>query len=173
MKSLTSNLILSLSLILAASAAMAEKMNSETQNMVIERLEQIISEMKPQDSSLNPSRLRLADLLAERARLRFMNEIEQNCKGCAGSTKDREKALSLYKVILPKFQPQVQGVILFQMAHLYDIAGLQQKAVELYLGILKTPKNGDCNAIGIGRPLFSPRKIQRLIIFVSTSAAGS
>jgi hypothetical protein len=140
MKTIFRSFILTVLFGAMSSAALAEKMNSETQNMVIERLEQIIKDMGAHDSSLNPSRLRLADLLAERARLRFMNEIEVSCKGCKGSVADREKALKLYQSVFPHFQAQIQGVILFQMAHLYDIAGQGQKAASLYLGILKNPK---------------------------------
>jgi tetratricopeptide (TPR) repeat protein len=140
MKTIFRSFILTVLFGAMSSAALAEKMNSETQNMVIERLEQIIKDMGAHDSSLNPSRLRLADLLAERARLRFMNEIEVSCKGCKGSVADREKALKLYQSVFPHFQAQIQGVILFQMAHLYDIAGQGQKAANLYLGILKNPK---------------------------------
>ena len=67
MKTLIKSLILVL-MIFASQTSLAEKMDSETQNLVISRLEDIISGMQKTDSSWTVSNIRLADLLAERAR---------------------------------------------------------------------------------------------------------
>jgi hypothetical protein len=131
-------LILTLSLGLSPLAS-AEKMDSETQNMVIGRLERILSQMEKTDSSYVPSRLRLADLLAERARLRFLSEVESDCKACKGSVEDRQRALVIYEEILPKVRPDQQGPILFQTAYLFEMAGEEKKAVSLYESILAAP----------------------------------
>lgn len=125
---------------LAVSPAWGARMDSETQTHVIERLDRILSKMDRKDSSYLPSNLRLADLLSERARLRFMNEIEEGCDGCKGSKADRKRALGLYEELFPKAQEESKGTILFQMAHLYEMAGDQKKAISLHQSILKNPK---------------------------------
>lgn len=137
MKTLTKALILVLALSVSSVGAMADKMDSETQNLVIERLEQIIAGMDKTDSSWTVSNIRLADLLAERARLRFMNEVEASCKGCKGSGADRVKALKIYSSVLKDTKAQQKGVILFQIAHLHEIGNDAIKAIAVYKDILK------------------------------------
>lgn len=118
----------------------AEKMDSETQNMVIERLERILSLMEKKNSSWVPTNLRYADLLSERARLRFMNEIEANCQNCKNSAGDRKRALKIYEQILPKARKEMHGAIFFQMGHLYQIAGETQKAALLFHKVLSAKR---------------------------------
>ena len=60
------SLILLLSL--AVTTAKAEKLDSETQNQVISRLERVLAQMDKDQSPWVGTHLRLADLLAERAR---------------------------------------------------------------------------------------------------------
>jgi hypothetical protein len=145
MKTLTKTLILilvlPLGLAVTGSSALAEKMDSETQNLVISRLEQIISGMSKTDSSWSASNLRLADLLSERARLRFMNEVEANCKGCKGSGADRIQALKIYGMIVDKTKGEEKGVILFQMAHLHELGSDSKKAMAVYRSILHDKKS--------------------------------
>ena len=138
MKNVTSLLILSVLFI--GSFARAEKMDSETQNQVVVRLERVLSKMHKTDSSWLPSQLRLADLLAERGRLRFLNEVEAGCQGCKGSLDDRKKALAIYGQIINQLNIQEQGTVLFQMAHLHEINNDDKKAQDIFEGILKNPK---------------------------------
>ncbi len=140
MKSLLRVLILTYLIFAQSPSAFAEKMDSETQNLVIDRLEQIIATMDKTDASWPGSTLRLADLLAERARLRFMAEIEASCDGCKGSVADRKKALSLYESVFEKSKKSEQGNILFQIAHLHQIANEDNKAKTIYENILKAKK---------------------------------
>jgi hypothetical protein len=139
MKTLTKSLILILTISAgtAFSPAFAAKMDSETQNMVIERLEDIIGGMDHGDSSWTPSNIRLADLLSERARLRFMNEVEAGCKGCKGSPEDRKQALKIYASVVSETKGEQKGLILFQMAHLHELANDSSKAMAVYEQILK------------------------------------
>ena len=138
MKKLTLSFLLCV--LFSAGLARAEKMDSETQNQVVVRLERVLAHMDKSDSSWLPSQLRLADLLAERGRLRFMNEIEASCQGCKGSVADRKKALSIYGQILNQLKIQEQGIVLFQMAHLHQINNDDKKAQEIFEGILKNQK---------------------------------
>ncbi|MFN7729716.1 MAG: tetratricopeptide repeat protein, partial [Bdellovibrio sp.] len=125
---------------MAPAPALAEKMDSETQNLVIDRLDRILTNMETSDPSWVRSNLRMADLLAERARLRFMNEIEADCKDCKGSSADRQRAIKIYQAIQKETPIQTQGVIMFQMAHLFEIAGDEARAISLFESILKAKK---------------------------------
>jgi hypothetical protein len=132
--------VLSSSLAFADKAVSGEKMNSDTQDLVIKKMERVIGTMDETDSSWIPSEQRLADLLSERARTRFMQEIEANCDGCKGSKADREKAVEVYEKLLKTVDLKGDGVILFQLAHLYQMAGKNDKAQELFEGVLKASK---------------------------------
>ncbi len=125
----------------AFSVANAEKMNAQTQDMVIERIERVLSAMDKTDASWLPTEQRLADLLSERARLRFMQEVEANCEGCKGSKADRLKAVAIYEVLLKEVKLNDHGPILFQLAHLQEMAGQSDKAISLYERILKEAKS--------------------------------
>ncbi len=121
----------------AGPAALAAKMDAETQTSVIERIERILTEMEKKDSSYVPTSERLADLLAERARLRSMAESDANCKGCKGSEKDRKTALRLYEEIQTQIPQDRKARILLQMAHLHSMAGDDKKALSIIESILK------------------------------------
>lgn len=139
MKTLQSSLLI-LMLLIGSIQARAEKMNSETQTAVIERLERILLMMEKGDASYATSSLRLADLLAERARLRFMNEVEAGCKGCKGSVADRKRATELYEGVSNKSSKIDQGAVYFQLAHLYSMQGDSKKATELFHKVINSKK---------------------------------
>ncbi len=122
------------------SAAKAEKMSLQTQDMVIQKLDRVLSAMDKNDGSWLPSQQRLADLLSERARLRFMQEVESNCDSCKGSKSDRLKAVSIYENLLKEVKVNDHGPILFQLAHLHDMAGQPDKAIALFERIIKEAK---------------------------------
>lgn len=134
MKTLARILILTLTLSTALGSANNE--DAEIKDMVVSRLEGLIAEMRVTDPSWTPSNIRLADVLAERARIRFMAEVEAGCKGCKGSAADRTKALRIYSTVVGKTTGEQKGIILFQMAALHELAGDTQKAQNLYLSIL-------------------------------------
>lgn len=137
MKTLKRSLLI-LMLLIGSVQARAEKMDSETQNSVIERLDRVLSMMDKTDASWATSSVRLADLLAERARLRFMAEIEAGCKGCKGSDADRKRSISLYESVSNKSKKIDQGVVYFQLAHLYNMEGDKKKAIELFNRVIKS-----------------------------------
>ena len=110
-----------------------EKMNSETHTLVIEKLEQSLQRAKEDETvSLRPIRARLADLYAERARLRAMEEAEKNCGDCKGALADRKRALSLYETVVKEAPQETRGALLMQMAHLYDMNGQREKSGAIY-----------------------------------------
>ena len=108
----------------------AEKMNAEIHDVVIGKLEQAL-QRGGNVVSLKPVRARLADLYADRARLRAMEEAERNCTKCTGARSDRQKALSLYKIVLNEAAKEDRGAIMLQMAHLHELNG-EFKSAERY-----------------------------------------
>ncbi|HEY1080594.1 MAG TPA: tetratricopeptide repeat protein, partial [Bdellovibrio sp.] len=142
MKKLNDILILSAltTVILSSAPAFAEKMNAKTQDLVINKMERVLSAMEKTDAAWLSSQQRLADLLSERARVRFMSEVEANCDGCKGSKDDRMKAIKIYESLLKEVKVNEHGPILFQLAHLYEMAGQNDKAISLYESIIKDAK---------------------------------
>lgn len=125
---------------LTAPYAHAEKMNIATQDLVISKLERVLAAMEKNEAPWLSSQQRLADLLSERARSRFMAEVEANCDGCKGSKADRQKAVQIYEALLNEVKLNEHGPILFQLAHLYEMAGQSDKAISLYESIIKDAK---------------------------------
>lgn len=147
--------------------ASAEKMNAETQNLVIKKMERVLSTMDEKDGAWISSEQRLADLLSERARTRFMAEIEANCDGCKGSKEDRQKAIQIYESLLKSVNVNEHGPILFQLAHLYEMAGQNDKAQQLFESIIKDAKKKKISAeivtkshVGLGDLLFQKNKFK-------------
>jgi hypothetical protein len=127
-------------------SAWADKMSSSTQDLVIEKMEKALSALDNKDSSFAPSQKRYADLLAERARTRFMQEIEANCDGCKGSKEDRQKAIKIYEQIYSQIDVNEHGSILFQLAHLYEMAGNTDKSIEVFEKLLKDARTKKVSA---------------------------
>lgn len=159
--------LLILSAILISTPVFAEKMTSETQDLLVNKMERLITGMNKKDSSYVPSQQRLADLLAERARTRFMSEIEANCEGCKGSKADRQKAIKIYESLLAELNINKHGPVLFQLAHLYLIAGQTTDAQRLYETILKDSKKKSIHPlivaksrVGIADLLFAKGKFK-------------
>ncbi|MNK11965.1 hypothetical protein D3C87_300160 [compost metagenome] len=126
--------------VLISQPSLAQKMNNETQDLVIKKMERVLSAMEKGDSAWLASQQRLADLLSERARMRFMSEVEVNCNGCKGSKADRQKAIKIYESLLAEVKINEHAPILFQLAHLYEMAGQQDKAIALYERLIKNAK---------------------------------
>ncbi|MGZ3771771.1 MAG: tetratricopeptide repeat protein [Bdellovibrio sp.] len=142
MKSLNDILIIGaiFSGILASHHAYGAKMPPATQDLVITKIERVLSSLDKSDPAWLSSQQRLADLLSERARARFMLEVENNCDGCKGSKEDRKKAIQIYESLLKEVKINEHGPILFQLAHLYEMAEQHDKAIALYESILQDAK---------------------------------
>ncbi|RYZ90360.1 MAG: tetratricopeptide repeat protein [Proteobacteria bacterium] len=170
MKNLNQILIISAvtTTILLGNIAFAEKMSTQTTDSVIERMERVISTLEKTDPSWVASQQRLADLLSERARVRFMSEVEANCNdGCKGSKKDRTQAINIYEDLLKNVKINDNSNILFQLAHLYDMAGQQDKSMALFERIIKDSKTKKFSAeivsrshSGLGDLLFQKGKFK-------------
>ncbi|ASD65003.1 tetratricopeptide repeat protein [Bdellovibrio bacteriovorus] len=131
--------------------ALADKMNAGTQDLVIQKMERVLSAIGKEDPSWVPTQQRLADLLAERGRDRFMLEVEANCDGCKGSKADRQKAIGIYEELLRQVSLNEHGPILFQLAHLYEMAGQNDNAIRLFEQIIKEAKAKKINPAIVSR----------------------
>lgn len=111
-----------------------EKMDLETHTLVVEKLRSVLkNDLK--DVARAPIQLRLADVLAERARLKAQKEVEANCDDCQQSKEDRKEALNLYESAFANESagPAVdKGAVLMQMAHLDELLGQNDKAAKIY-----------------------------------------
>jgi len=133
--------LLSILLLMQLSRANAVKMDETTHDQVIQRLEMGLDGMDKTDPERTGIALRLADLYADRARLKAMNEVQNGCQDCKGAQDDRKKAIVLYQEVLPKSDKAQQGKVLLQIAHLYALSDDMKKSGDLYAQILKS-KNG-------------------------------
>ncbi|MGZ3773368.1 MAG: tetratricopeptide repeat protein [Pseudobdellovibrionaceae bacterium] len=139
MKKLNDVLIISafFSGLFSSAYAHGEKMQAATQDLVITKMERVLSTLDKSDPAWLASQQRLADLLSERARTRFMLEVENNCDGCKGSKEDRKKAIQIYESLLKDVKVNDHSAILFQLAHLYQTADQNDKAIALYEALIK------------------------------------
>ncbi len=115
-------------------------MDLSTHDLVIEKLENVLKSYHGELDEKWAISSRLADLYADRARLKFMAEQEKNCDSCLGSRQDREKALRVYREIFPQAQPEAQERILLQQAHLHQLNGQARQARRVYQSILDNPR---------------------------------
>lgn len=120
----------------------SEKMNLETTTLVVEKLRSVLkTDLK--DVARAPIQLRLADNLAERARLKAINEVETNCDNCQKSREDRTEALALYESAFENknvSQAVDKGAVLMQMAHLNELLLKRDQAAAIYNQAIKAPK---------------------------------
>jgi tetratricopeptide (TPR) repeat protein len=113
------------------------KMNEATHDLVIEKLERALKSAKSDETiSLIPVRARLADLYAERARLKAMTEAEASCLNCNGARADRVMALKLYAIVENEAGKEQKGPLLLQMAQLYKLNSEPQRSLAIYERII-------------------------------------
>lgn len=118
-------------------SSLAEKMDLNTHTVVIDRLRQIIQTLDNDDVSKVPSTLRLADLLAERSRLKALSEVEQNCTNCLKAKEDRVEAIQHYANVIPFLKDNNRGHAMSQKAHLHLSLNQIDLAEKLQLQITK------------------------------------
>ncbi|MBY0315210.1 MAG: tetratricopeptide repeat protein [Bdellovibrionales bacterium] len=110
--------------VLVSAPVFAAKMDLSTHSAMIDRLKMVIKSIDKSDASSIPSSLRLADLLAERSRLKALAEGEQNCNNCLNAVADRKEAISLYNEVIPRLTDNEQrSQSLLQKAHLLFATG--------------------------------------------------
>lgn len=134
--------ILILAIALSSLSSFAVKMDETTHDQVISRLEMGIESLEKDDSARTGVLIRLADLYADRARLKAMNEVQAGCtEKCPGSRADRDRSIKLYNEALPNVEKSAQGRTILQIAHLHALNDESKKSTDLYNRILKSPKS--------------------------------
>ena len=136
LKKVFGTLSLALSGVLIPFCFAHSQMDDGNRSLLITKLENVYQHLAPKDSSKVAVTLRLADLYAERARTEAMNELNQGCTTCKAGAADRKKALRLYTEVLERAPEAVQGKVMVQVGHLYQLTGDETKAVSFYQKIL-------------------------------------
>lgn len=122
-------LALPVALSIVLNARAAGKMDIETHTLLINKLERVLEHGSTAGADDAEVRLRLADLLAERARLHI---VAAEGKESSEAKRDRRRALEIYRTAVERSGPQRRAQVLVQMAHLHETAGDRAKAVALY-----------------------------------------
>lgn len=117
---------------LAFFSSASAQMDDGNRNLLINKLDGVYQNLAPNDSSKVAVTLRLADLYAERARVYAMKESEGVCEECKTLSSDRKRALKLYTEVLDRAPESVQGKVMIQMGHLYQMVGDESKAIQFY-----------------------------------------
>lgn len=136
----TLNVLLILMFALSTSGTFAAPMDDDTQQLLVDKLERVMKTLDEKSPAWTTTRQRLADLLSERARQRFIGEVEANCKDCKGSAADRKRAISLYKEILNSGRAENPGAVILQLAHLKMMAGETTDAKKDFETLANAPK---------------------------------
>lgn len=114
----------------------AQRMDIDAHDMVISKLEGAVSHLDKRPEQKLPIILRLADLYSDRARMKYLTEVDQHCDNCLQSQSDRRKALNLYQSIFESLDTELQGKILVQMAHLHQILNEHPQAIALFKRVI-------------------------------------
>lgn len=112
------------------------QLDPASRDLLIEKLNGVNLGLAPDDSSKVGVTLRLADLLAERARLASMSELEKGCTVCDAGAADRKKALGLYRDVLDRVPQANRGKVLIQVGHLSQLNGDSNEAQAFYGKVL-------------------------------------
>ncbi|MBK7843559.1 MAG: tetratricopeptide repeat protein [Bdellovibrionales bacterium] len=115
--------------------------DSGTTDLLIGKFEKVYLNLPPEDESKIPVTLRLADLLAEKARHLSNEEAAKGCTDCGSGNRERERAIGYYSEVVNKLSEDRRSRVLSQMGHLYELNGESNKAFDLYRKIIETDKN--------------------------------
>ncbi len=122
-------------LLFQAQLSMAESMDLETHDMVIDKLE-----MAMVGNTNADTKLRLADLLADRARIKLIKQEEQNCKNCLKAQQDKKKALKLYHQIFDSINREQQERVFLQISQIHLYLNETSKAVKFHRKVIASKK---------------------------------
>ena len=123
-----------------AALLQAESLDLSTTNDVVARIEKLLNSLEKSSDSYLPMQLRLADLIADRARLYEVKDSNADVSTQKKAEADRKRAIEIYEVAMPKLKGDEQSRVLAQTAHLYQLSGNKTKAQSLFTKILSEPK---------------------------------
>ena len=119
----------------------AHSMSNEARSLLITKFERIYLQLAPSDPARNAVILRLADLLAERARVASMEELNKGCVACTAGVDDRRRSIELYEEALPNLQKSKRAKVLAQLGHLMELSQRSSEAEALYKKIIAEEKD--------------------------------
>lgn len=100
-----------------------------TEDALIEKFSHVYLQLAPTDPAKSGVTLRLADLLAERARKKSIEDV-------AKGESDRRQAIRYYQEAVGRASEAVQPRIWIQMGHLFELNGESDGAVKAYSQVL-------------------------------------
>ena len=117
----------------------AEKMDLETHNVLIQKIEKGFDK---KSAIADTVQLRLADLYADRARLKTMKEMDQGCTNCLKSKEDRQAALSKYLRLFEIYTGAEQERILVQIVQMNRLMDSSFAKKKFYTKIITKKRYG-------------------------------
>lgn len=112
------------------------QLDDESRDLLITKLTRVNRNLAETDSAKVGVTLRLADLLADRARILAMREIEAGCTDCVAGTEDRARALEMYQAVFDRSPVENRPKILIQMGHLHELNQSEAAAEKAYGAVL-------------------------------------
>ncbi len=110
------------------------KANTATQDILIQKLTQVYLSLPESNETKIKMTLRLADLHAERGRIKAKSL--EACATCDSGVSDRKKAIEYYRAALPQIHgEQIQNVWI-QIGHLHEVLSENNKAMEAYKKVI-------------------------------------
>ena len=105
------------------------QMDGASRDLLIDKLTKVNSGLAPADPSKVAVTLRLADLLADRARVSAMQDLDGSCKPCVA---DRAQAARLYQGVLDRVPQANRGKVMIQLGHLHQLNNEDVQARSFY-----------------------------------------
>lgn len=114
------------------------KANTATQDLLIQKLTQVYLSLPDSNDTKIKMTLRLADLHAERGRLKAKSL--ETCATCDSGVSDRQKAIEYYRAALPKISGEQSQNVWIQIGHLHEVLAENAKASDAYKKVIALDK---------------------------------
>lgn len=149
--------LLAIASLLLGSLSVSANADRTGEDALIEKFSLVYLKLAPKDPAKAGVTLRLADLLAERAR---RSSIEDLSKG----QKDRKEAIRYYKEAVNDAPETSRARIWIQVGHLHELNGDVTSAVQAYTQVLNmpvtTPEQRADAYLSLGEVAFKQRRFQ-------------
>lgn len=141
-------------------------MDPSSRDLLVSKLRAIYDGLAENDPSHAAVGLRLADLLAERARDKARVAGEADVAAHASLRADREAALTLYQATLASVPQANRARVRLQIGHLFELQGNTPDAIKSYQMILETAAEAEQKVmaeaqLAMAEILFKQREYQR------------
>jgi hypothetical protein len=127
--------------LLGGFSSRAITLDLETHGALIEKLLDVKANLSEKDGSYVPTTLRIADLLADRARLLDIKSMEANQTLSPAAKNDRLQAIQLISSVESKIDSDQRSRALLQKAQLLQLISKLEEAKQILLSIRKNDKS--------------------------------